>query len=48
MARWLSQAREHAQTLPHQAQMQQAQTQQANNAAPNEALWQGTLVLRLP
>jgi general secretion pathway protein M len=48
MARWLSQAREHAQTLPHQAQMQQAQTQQANSAAPNEVLWQGTLVLRLP
>jgi len=48
MARWLGQAREHAQTLPHQAQMQQTQTQQANSAAPNEVLWQGTLVLRLP
>jgi general secretion pathway protein M len=43
MARWLSQAREHAQTLPHQAQMQQA-----NSPLPNEVLWQGTLVLRLP
>jgi general secretion pathway protein M len=43
MARWLSQAREHAQTLPHQAQMQQTQ-----NAAPKEVLWQGTVVLRLP
>ena len=43
MARWLSQAREHAQTLPHQAQMQQA-----NSPAPNQVLWQGTLVLRLP
>ena len=53
MARWLSQAREHAQTLPLQAQMQQAkmqqaQMQQANSAGPNEVLWQGTLVLRLP
>jgi general secretion pathway protein M len=43
MARWLSQAREHAQTLPLKAQMQQA-----NSAGPNEVLWQGTLVLRLP
>jgi hypothetical protein len=43
MARWLSQAREHAQTWPHQAQMQQA-----NSPSPNEVLWQGTLVLRLP
>lgn len=48
LARWLSQAREHAQTLPHQAQMQQAQPQQANSSATNEVLWQGTLVLRLP
>jgi general secretion pathway protein M len=48
MARWLSQAREHAQTWPHQAQMQQAQMQQANSPLPNEVLWQGTLVLRLP
>ena len=48
MARWLSQAREHAQTLPHQAQMQQAQPQQTNSPSPNEVLWQGTLVLRLP
>lgn len=43
MARWLSQARELAQTLPHQAQMQQA-----NSPSPNEVVWQGTLVLRLP
>ena len=48
MARWLSQARENAQTLPLQAQMQQAQPQQANSPSPNEVLWQGTLVLRLP
>ena len=43
MARWLSQAREHAQTLPQQAQMQQA-----SSSSPDEVLWQGTLVLRLP
>ena len=48
MARWLSQAREHAQTWPHQAQMQQVRLQQANSPLPNEVLWQGTLLLRLP
>lgn len=43
MARWLSQARDNAQTLPMQGQMQQL-----SNAPKDEVLWQGTLVLRLP
>jgi general secretion pathway protein M len=43
MARWLSLARDHAQTLPQQAQMQQV-----TSPSPSEVLWQGTLVLRLP
>jgi general secretion pathway protein M len=43
MANWLRQARESAQTLPLQAQMQQV-----NSPAGNEVLWQGSLVLRLP
>ncbi len=43
MAQWLRQARESAQILPVQAQMQQAA-----NATDNEVLWQGTMVLRLP
>lgn len=43
MARWLSQARDNAQTLPLQGQMQQL-----SSAPKNEVLWQGTLVLKLP
>jgi general secretion pathway protein M len=43
MARWLSLARDNAQTLPQQAQMQQV-----SSPSPSEVLWQGTLVLRLP
>jgi general secretion pathway protein M len=43
MARWLSLARDNAQTLPQQAQMQQI-----TSPSPSEVLWQGTLVLRLP
>lgn len=43
MAHWLSQARDNAQTLPQQAQMQQI-----TSPSPSEVLWQGSLVLRLP
>lgn len=43
MARWLSQARDSAQILPVQAQMQQR-----SSAAGGDVIWQGTLVLRLP
>jgi general secretion pathway protein M len=43
MARWLSQARDNAQTLPQQAQMQQI-----SSTSTSEVLWQGTVVLRLP
>ena len=43
MARWLSQARDSAQALPTQGQMQQRP-----NPDKSEVLWQGTLVLRLP
>jgi general secretion pathway protein M len=43
MARWLNQARDNAQILPQQAQMQQV-----TSPTPSQVLWQGTLVLRLP
>lgn len=43
MANWMRQARESAQTLPLQAQMQQV-----TSPSGNEVLWQGSLVLRLP
>lgn len=43
MARWLSQARDNAQTLPQQAQMQQV-----TSPSPNQVIWQGTLIMRLP
>ena len=43
MAQWLSQARDNAQTLPLQGQMQRHSTE-----SKDEVLWQGTLVLRLP
>jgi len=43
MARWLSQARDSAQALPTQGQIQQRP-----NPDKSEVLWQGTLVLRLP
>lgn len=43
MARWLSQARDNAQSLPQQAQMQQI-----TSTSTGEILWQGSLVLRLP
>jgi general secretion pathway protein M len=45
LARWLSQARENAQALPTQAQLQQASPAKADNP---EAIWRGSLVLRLP
>lgn len=43
LAQWLSQARDHAQTLPLQGQMQQR-----SHESKVEVLWQGTLVLKLP
>lgn len=43
IAEWLSQARENAQILPLQAQMQQL-----GDGSQGEVLWQGNLVLRLP
>jgi len=43
MAQWMSQARDSAQTLPLQAQMQQV-----TSPSGNEVLWQGSMVLRLP
>jgi len=46
LARWLSQAREHAQALPTQAQLQQANPANQNNSP--DATWRGSLVLRLP
>ena len=45
LARWLSQARDNAQALPTQAQLQQASPARADNP---EASWRGSLVLRLP
>jgi general secretion pathway protein M len=45
LARWLSQARDNAQALPTQAQLQHA-----NPPGPNslDVTWRGSLVLRLP
>jgi general secretion pathway protein M len=45
LARWLSLARDNAQALPTQAQLQQASPAGADNP---EATWRGSLVLRLP
>jgi general secretion pathway protein M len=45
LALWLSQARENAQALPTQAQLQQVS---APGPDHNEATWRGSLVLRLP
>ena len=45
LARWLSQARDNAQALPTQAQLQQINT--AKTDSP-EVTWRGSLVLRLP
>ncbi len=45
LARWLSQARDNAQALPTQAQLQQASPAGADSPA---ATWRGSLVLRLP
>ncbi len=45
LARWLSQARDNAQALPTQAQLQQISPPGPDN---NEATWRGSLVLRLP
>jgi general secretion pathway protein M len=45
LARWLSQARDNAQALPTQAQLQQASPAGADSP---EATWRGSLVLRLP
>jgi general secretion pathway protein M len=45
LARWLSQARDNAQALPTQAQLQQASTAAADSPA---GTWRGSVVLRLP
>lgn len=45
LARWLSQARDNAQALPTQAQLQQSSPPGPNN---RDATWRGSLVLRLP
>jgi general secretion pathway protein M len=45
LARWLSQARDNAQALPTQAQLQHASTPDPNSL---DATWRGSLVLRLP
>lgn len=45
LALWLSQARENAQALPTQAQLQQVS---APGPDHNKATWRGSLVLRLP
>ena len=46
LARWLSQARDNAQALPTQAQLQQANPAHQGNST--DATWRGSLVLRLP
>jgi general secretion pathway protein M len=52
LARWLSQAREHAQALPVQAQLQHSTTPATPPADPphsgSSVLWRGTMLLRLP
>ena len=45
LARWLSQARDNAQALPTQAQLQQASTAAADSPV---GTWRGSLMLRLP
>ena len=45
LARWLSQARDHAQALPTQAQLQQISPPGPNSL---DVTWRGSLVLRLP
>ena len=45
LARWLSQARDNAQALPSQAQLQQVSPASADRPEPT---WRGSLVLRLP
>ena len=49
LARWLSQARDNAQALPTQAQLQQASAAGPGKQDHSpEATWRGSLVLRLP
>ena len=45
LARWLSQARDNAQALPTQAQLQQVSPTKTDSP---ELTWRGSLVLRLP
>ena len=45
LAHWLSQARDNAQALPTQAQLQHASPPDPNSS---DATWRGSLVLRLP
>ena len=45
LARWLSQARDNAQALPTQAQLQHASPSSPNSL---DVTWRGSLVLRLP
>lgn len=49
LARWLSQARDNAQALPTQAQLQHASPAGPDNQNNSpDATWRGSLVLRLP
>jgi general secretion pathway protein M len=49
LARWLSQARDNAQALPTQAQLQQVSPADPDNQNNSpDAAWRGSLVLRLP
>ena len=49
LARWLSQARDNAQALPTQAQLQQVSPAGPDNLNNSpDATWRGSLVLRLP
>lgn len=49
LARWLSQARERAQAIPVQAQLQQGTASKASAASSTDpVIWRGSLVLRLP
>lgn len=52
LARWLGQAREHAQALPTQAQLQQTTPAGTNGTKSQDKspdpTWRGSLVLRLP
>lgn len=48
LAQWLSLARDQAQALPQQAQLQRAPAADAADARGNNPIWQGSLLMRLP